>query len=179
MAKAQNQKGKMDMQKMMQIYQKVGTPGAPHKRLEMMTGSWITKVTGWMDPESPPMESKGTCKQKMILNGRFLQQEYAGDMMGTMFKGINLIGYNNFTKEYESIWIDSMSTAIYFFKGPASRDGKTITQKSRYNDPARGPLTWRSVTRIIDENTMRYEMYVAAKRGKENKEMEMILTRKK
>ena len=72
-----------------------------------------------------------------------------------------------------------MSTGIYFFEGTADRSGKTITQKSRYDDPARGPLTWRSVTRIVNDDTMVYEMYIAAGRGKEKKEMEMVLTRKK
>jgi hypothetical protein len=180
MAKTESKKGKMDMQKMMQIYKRVGTPGAPHKRLASLAGSWITKTTALlMDPDTPPMVSKGTCKQQMILDGRFLLQEYTGDMMGSTFKGINLIGYDNYTKKYVSIWVDSMSTAIYFFEGTASRNGKTITQVSRYDDPARGPLTWRSVSRIVDDNTMLYEMYQTPKRGKEEKMMEMTLTRKK
>ncbi len=179
MAKAKSKKGKMDMEAVMKIYRKVGTPGAPHQRLARMEGNWITKTTASMGPDNPPMESKGTCKQKMILDGRFLQQEYTGDMMGTTFKGINLIGYDNHTKKYVSIWIDSMSTAIYYFEGTASRNGKTITQVSRYDDPARGPMTWRSVTRIVDDNTVVYEMYNKPRGGKEEKEMEMTLTRKK
>jgi hypothetical protein len=179
MAKAKKQKGKMDMETMMKIYQKVGTPTGPHKRLASLTGSWITKTTAWMDPDSPPMESKGTCKQKMILDGRFLQQEYTGQMMGTTFKGLNLIGYDNHTKKVVSIWIDSMSTAIYYFEGTASRNGKVITQESHYDDPARGPMTWRSVSKIVDDQTMTYDMFVTAKGGQEEKMMEMILTRKK
>jgi hypothetical protein len=178
MAKAKNTKGKMDMQAMMKIYTKVGTPGTPHQRLAGMAGNWVTRTIALMDPDNP-MESKGTCKQKMILDGRYLQQEYSGNMDGVTFKGINLIGYDNHTKNYVSIWIDSMSTGIYFFEGTADRSGKTITQKSRYDDPARGPLTWRSVTRIVNDDTMVYEMYIAAGRGKEKKEMEMVLTRKK
>jgi hypothetical protein len=180
MAKAKSKRGKMDMQAIIKIYTKVGTPGAPHQRLASLAGNWITRTTPLlMDPGSPPMESKGTCKQKMILDGRFLQQEYTGDMMGSPFKGINLLGYDNYTKKYVSIWIDSMSTAIYYFEGTASRNGKTITQVSSYNDPARGPLTWRSVSRIVDDNTMLYEMVQTPKGGKEEKMMEMTLTRKR
>ena len=61
-----NQKGKMD------VYKKLGTPGAPHKLLANMAGSWNTKIKSWMEPNNPPMESTGTCEQKMILGGRFL-----------------------------------------------------------------------------------------------------------
>ena len=178
MAQGPSKKGKMDMQAIMKIYTKVGTPGAPHKRLASLEGNWTYKTVAWMEPDNP-MESKGTCKQKMILNGRFLQQEYTGDMMGTVFKGLNLIGYDNHTKKYQSIWIDSMSTALYYFEGTAGRDGKVITQKSRYDDPARGKIAWRSVTRIVNNNTIIYAMYIAVKRGREKKEMEMTLTRKK
>jgi hypothetical protein len=178
MAKAQSKKGKMDMQAMMKIYAKVGTPGAPHKRLASMEGNWLMKTTALMDPDNP-MESKGTCKQKMILDGRYLHQEYSGNMGGAAFKGINLIGFDNYTKKYQSIWIDSMSTGIYFFEGTADRSGKTITQKSSYDDPARGRLTWRSVTKIVNNDTMTYEMYITPKGGREKKEMDMVLTRKK
>ena len=174
-----NQKAKMDMQVMMDVYKKLGTPGAPHKLLASMAGSWITKTKAWMEPDKPPMEDTGTCEQKMLLDGRYLQQEYSGKMMGSAFKGINVIGYDNHTKKYVSIWIDSMSTGIYFFEGTASPNGKTITQESCYDDPVRGPMTWRSVSRIVNSNTMAYEMFITAKGGQEEKMMEMTLTRKK
>ena len=168
-----------DMQKMMEVYKEVGTPGVPHKVLANLAGSWTTKTKAWMEPDKPPMEDTGTCEQKMILNGRYLQQEYTGEMMGSPFTGINLIGYDNHTKKYVSIWIDSMSTGIYYFEGTASPDGKTITQKSSYDDPVRGPTVWRSVTRLVDDNTLQYEMYLTSKRGKKEKMMEMTITRKR
>ncbi len=168
---------KMDMQAVMEIMKKVGTPGAPHKLLEKLEGSWITKSKGWMEPGKPPMESSGTCEQKMILGGHYLRQEYTGDMMGMPFTGINILGYNNHTKKYESIWIDSMNTAIYFFEGTAGRDGRTITQECRYDDPVRGPSVWRSVTRIKDDNTQEFEMFLTPKGKKEEKMMEMTVTR--
>ncbi len=179
MAKEKKQEGKMDMQTMMKVYKKVATPGAPHKRLANLAGSWTTMTRAWMEPDKPPTESKGTCEQKMLLGGRYLQQEYAGEMMGSPFTGVNLIGYDNHTKKYVSTWIDTMSTAIYYFEGKASADGKTITQKSSFDDPVRGPMVWRSVTRIVNDNTLEYEMFITPKGGKEEKMMEMTVTRKR
>jgi hypothetical protein len=172
------QEGKMDMQAMMEIYKKVGTPGAPHKLLASLEGSWTTRTKSWMEPGKPPMETTGTCEQKLLLGGRYLQQIYTGDMMGEPFTGINLLGYDNHTKEYVSVWIDSMSTGIYYFEGTAGPDGKTITQESSYDDPVKGPTVWRSVTRIKDDNTLEYEMYLTPEGGKEEKMMEMTVTRK-
>ena len=135
MATEEKQEGKMDMQAMMEVYKKLATPGAPHKMLANLAGTWITKTRAWMEPDKPPMEGTGTCEQRMLFEGRYLQQEYTGEMTGSPFIGINVLGYDNHTKKYVSTWIDSMSTGIYFFEGTGSADGKTITQESSYDDP--------------------------------------------
>ena len=98
----------MDMQAMMDKYKKLATPGEPHNQLATLAGSWNTKTKEWMDPNKPPMESTGTCEEKMMLDGRFLQQECAGDMMGQPFTGIGMIGFDNYTKKYVSTWMSSM-----------------------------------------------------------------------
>lgn len=178
MAKEKKQQGKVDMQEMMEVYRKLGTPGAPHNLLASMAGSWDAKVKSWMEPGKPPMESTGTSEDKMVLGGRFLRQEFTGDMMGTVFTGIGFTGYDNHTGKYESTWMDSMGTAILFFEGTADADGKTITQESRYDDPFKGPMKWRSVTKILDERTHLFEMYSIDRNGKEEKMMEITYTRK-
>jgi hypothetical protein len=179
MEKAKKQEGRMDMQAMMEAYRKLAIPGAPHALLAGLAGSWTTRTRAWMEPGTPPTETTGTCEQKMLLGGRYLQQEYAGDMMGDQFTGINLIGYDNHTKKYVSVWYDSMSTGIVCFEGTAIADGKTITQETSYDDPVRGPLLWRSVTRIVDADTLEYEMYLTPKGGQEEKAMEMTVARKR
>ena len=167
---------KMDMQAMMEVYKKMGTPGKPHKLLAKLEGSWTTKSRGWLEGK-PAMESIGMCEQKLVLDGHYLQQLYSGEMMGAPFTGINLLGYNNHTKKYESVWLDSMSTAIYFFEGTGSTDGRTITQECSYDDPVKGPAVWRTVTRIKDDNTTEFEMFITPKGRKEEKMMEMTITR--
>ena len=173
------QETKIDMQKIMEIYKKVGTPGEPHKVLANLEGSWTTRTRGWMEPGKPPVESTGTCEQKLILDGHYLQQVYTGDMMGQPFTGINILGYDNQSGKYESVWLDSMSTGIFYFAGPASDEGKTITQECSYDDPIKGPSVWRSVTTIRDDNALEYAMFITPKGGKEEKMMEMTVARKK
>ena len=174
-----HQEANMDMQAMMDVYKKLGTPGAPHKMLASMVGSWKTKVKSWCDPSTGPMESTGTSEQKMLLGGRFLQQEFTGEMMGSPFNGIGVTGYDNHTKKYVSTWMDSMGTALLVFEGTASADGRTITQESRYDDPIKGPVKWRSVTKFVDGNTLVFEMYGSDKSGKEEKMMEITYSRKR
>lgn len=177
MEKERKQEGEMDMQAMMEVYKKLATPGIQHKLLEKLAGNWTTRTISWMEKGKPPTESSGTCTQRMILDGHYLQQEYASDMMGTPFTGINLIGYDNHTRKYVSIWIDSMSTGIYHFVGTDSEDGNVVTQECSYDDPVTGPTLWRSVTRFVDDNTLKYEMYMILKGGKEEKMSEMTVSR--
>lgn len=180
MESAKKQEGKMDMQAMIETYKKLGAPGAAHKQLAGMVGSWTTKSAYWMEPGKPPEESTGTCEQKMLLGGRFLQQEYTSESTGETFTGINIIGYNNHTKKYQSVYMDTvMGTPMYYFEGTASADGKTITQESSFDDPIRGSVTRRSITRIVDENTLVYEMFNIPKGGKEVKVGEMTVSRKR
>ena len=178
MAEGQKRGGPMDMQAIMETYEKLATPGEPHKQLSSMAGSWNTKTKSWMEPDQPPMESTGSCEQKMLLDGRFLQQECTGEMMGSSFKGIGMTGYDNHTKKYVSTWMDSMGTGIYFMEGTGSADGKTITQEGSYDDPMEGPIKLRSVTKIVDHNTEIFEMYGTDKSGQEMKVMEITYTRK-
>ena len=168
---------KMDMQAMMEKFEKQGTPGEPHKRLASMEGSWNTKTKSWMEPNKPPMETAGTCEQKMILGGRFLKQKCSGDMMGKTFEGVGLTGYDNQTKKYTSTWMDSMSTTLHVMEG-ASGDDNTITQEGQYTCPIRGEMKLRSVTKMVDQNTNIFEMYGTDKSGQEMKMMEITYTRK-
>jgi hypothetical protein len=178
MAKEKKPEGKMDMQAMMDVYQRLAIPGAPHKQLAKLAGAWATKTRAWMEPDQPPMEGTGACEQKMLLGGRYLQQEYTGEMMGVRLPASTLSDTTTMPR-YVSAWIDSMSSGIYYFEGAASADGKTITQENTYDDPVRGPTVWRSVTRIVDDNTLEYEMYLTSKGSKEEKMMEMTVTRKR
>lgn len=178
MAKDKKPEKPIDMQAMMDTYSKLATPGEPHKQFASLAGSWTTKTKSWMDPNKPPMESTGSCEQKMLLGGRFLQQECTGDMMGQSFTGIGLNGYDNHTKKYVSTWMDSLGTAIYYMEGTASADGKTVTQKGQYDDPIEGRMKLRSVTKIVDNNSEIFEMYGTDRSGKERKMMEITYTRK-
>src|SRR6476620_9712398 len=123
LAKEKKHNTPMDEKAMMEMWQKLGTPGEPHKQLENLAGSWTTKTKEWMEPGKPPMESTGSAEMKMLLDGRFLQQEYSGQMMGQAFSGLEIIGYDNLRKRYITTWMSTMGTSIFIMEGTASADG--------------------------------------------------------
>ena len=76
MAKDKKAEKQMDPQAMMEVWKKLATPGEPHKLFATLAGSWTTTTKEWMEPGKPPTESTGTAEMKMLLDGRFLYQEY-------------------------------------------------------------------------------------------------------
>ena len=44
----------MDEKAMMEMMQKLATPGEAHKKLDPLIGTWDSKVKMWMDPSKPP-----------------------------------------------------------------------------------------------------------------------------
>ena len=168
----------MNPEEMMEVYTKLATPGEPHKLLASIAGSWTTKTKEWIDPQKPPVESTGTVSSRMMLDGRFLQQEITGSMHGRPHTGIWTIGYDNLLKRYISTWIDSMSTQIFIMDGTASADGEAITLTGQHAEVGGGHMTHRAIWKILDSNTQEFIMYGTYHGGQEMKMMEVLYTRK-
>ncbi|TAJ08420.1 MAG: DUF1579 domain-containing protein [Nitrospirae bacterium] len=178
LAKGKKAEKPIDQQAMMELWKKLAMPGEPHKLFAGLAGSWATSTKEWMEPGKPPTESAGTAEMKMLLEGRFLYQEYHGQMMGQPFSGIGIDAYDNMTKKYVTAWIDTMGTGIFMMEGTASADGKTITLKGSHPEPGGGRMSHRAVWAILDNNTQRFDMYGAHHGGKESKMLEITYVRK-
>jgi hypothetical protein len=178
LAKDKKPAKEMDPQAMMEVWKKLAMPGEPHKLFASLAGSWTTTTKEWMEPGKPPTESTGTAEMKMLLDGRFLYQEYNAQMMGQPFSGVGIDAYDNMTKKYVTAWIDTMGTGIFMMEGTASADGKTVTLKGSHPEPGGGKMTHRAVWKIVDNNTQTFDMYGAHHGGKEMKVLEITYTRK-
>jgi len=178
MAKGKKAEKPMDPQAMMEVYTKLAAPGEQHKQLASLAGSWTTKTKEWMEPNKPPTESTGSAEMKILLDGRFLQQELTGQMMGQPFSGIEITAYDNLLKRYVTSWMSTMGTGIFTMEGTASTDGKTITLKGQHAEPGGGYMKHRAIWKIVDSNTQTFDMYGTYPGGKEWKMMEMTYTRK-
>ncbi|MDT7043579.1 DUF1579 domain-containing protein [Candidatus Nitronereus thalassa] len=168
----------MDMQKMMEMYQKMATPGEPHTLFASLAGSWTTHMKEWMEPGKPPMESTGSAELKMLLGGRFLYQEITGQMMGQPFSGIGIDAYDNIQQKYVTAWMDTMATGIFMMEGTASPDGKTITLTGHHEAPGGGHMSHRAVWTLVDANTQTFVMYGTHPGSSKMKMMELTYTRK-
>ncbi len=163
---------------MMEAMMKAGTPGEPHKKLDVFTGTWETKATFWPMPRADPMTMTGTSTTRSMWDGRVLEQRFTGSFMGMPFEGIGYTGYDNLKKQYWSTWMDNMSTAFFLSTGTA--EGSTWSFSGMMPDPMSGKdVTAKSkiVVNSADQHTM--EMWGPGPDGKMFKNMEMVYTRKK
>lgn len=179
MAKEKKHEKPMDEKAMMELWKQAATPGEPHKQFAALAGSWTTQTKEWMEPGKPPTESTGTAEMKMLLDGRFLYQEYNGQMMGQPFNGIGIDAYDNIRKKYVTAWMDTMGTGIFIMEGTASPDGKTITLKGSHPEPDGGQMSHRAIWKLIDADHQTFEMYGAHHGQQETKMMEITYTRSK
>ncbi len=167
------------MEEMMGAMERAGTPGAEHKRMEPLIGTWNAKVSMYMDPAAPAMESTGTMVNEWIYGGRYLHHHYSGQMEGMSFEGSGLMGYDVAAGKYIGSWIDSMSTTMSVSSGHASKDGKTFTFVGHATDPMTGKHATNEEVISID-GPDRHTMAMYEKRGdKRVKTMEIVYTRAK
>lgn len=174
-AKAPNMK-----ELMMQYMTKYGPPGPEHKFLEPLVGTWTAKTKMWMDANDPPIESDGILTRRAILGGRFVQEDYSGNMMGQQFQGIGTMGYDRAKGKYVATWIDNMNTAIMDSKGKYDESAKSFTFKSNETCPITNqPVEMRDIVQIISPDEQKMTMYRKMGDSPEMKCMEITLTRKK
>ncbi|MHC4218797.1 MAG: DUF1579 family protein [Planctomycetota bacterium] len=120
------------------VYLEVGTPGPNHEILDQMVGEWDGLFKIWMAPDAPPMTSRGTVTREWVLGGRYLKEVVkATSDMGT-FEGLGYIGYNNFDGQYQTVWMDSMSTGIFMETGTYHPDKKVLHTAGDHRDPVTG-----------------------------------------
>jgi hypothetical protein len=178
---AQQDQDPQEMERMMELWQKIATPGAAHEKLGRGIGEWDVVTRMWMaGPGQPPMESVGTSKSEWILGGRFVKSTFQGSMMGMPFEGLGITGYDNYKKKYVSIWFDSNSTAVHTSEGLLDQTGDVIsyfgTMDEWMTDEHDKPVKY--VDRFIDDDHAVFEIHDLGIVPGDTKVIEMVYTRK-
>lgn len=169
-----------NMEEMMKKWQAYATPGPGHKTLEPLLGEWEVESHFWMaGPDGPMTTSKGTAKVRWVLDGRYLQEEFSGQMMERPFQGIGITAYDNFKKKYLSTWMDTMGTGIFSSEGSADASGKTLTFTGKMDDPTTGAKDkpTKYIIHILSPDKHTFEMHDLTL-GEKSKVFEMTYTRK-
>ena len=168
-----------EMAAMMEAYAEAAKPGPQHAFLASMVGDYTVTSRFWMDPSAAPMETTYGYRAHMVMDGRYLVEEYDGEMMGLPFKGMGLTAYDNAQQRFMNVWIDNMATGIMTLHGEANDDHTEISWHGEVTDPVRGQTQKiRSVTRVTSPTERTYEMFMVMPDGSLFRTMEITHTKK-
>ena len=163
----------------------LGQPGANHKLLADLVGSWDCKMTFWLEPGAPPSVSSGTAVRKSIMDGRYFVMDTAvkmqmpgpdGQMHPVDYKGMELDGYDNGKGEFFSTWVDNMGTGMLMAEGSYDPASKTFTYHTEEEMVPGKKTKMRGAVKVVDKDHYIFEWY-EDRGGKEAKTMEITYTR--
>jgi len=148
-------------------------PGPEHEQLKQMEGTWDATV------KMMGQESKGTMKYKMGIGGLWLTSHFEGDFGGMKFEGRGLDTFDTNKKKYLGVWADSMSTSPMIMEGDYDKESKTLTMSGKGPGPDGKPVKYKSVVKMIDDDTMEFTMSGPGPDGKEGVVLTISYKRKK
>jgi hypothetical protein len=165
------------MKKMMEL----ASPSEGHKKLNDLVGVWDAETKMWVGGPGQPAVSKGSAEYSWVLGGRFLREDFKGDIMGMPMTGFGFTGYDNYAKKYTGVWVDNMGTALSTMEGTFDRSGKVLTLYGKMDEWATGELSKnvKYVTRIIDKDKHVFEIHDLSIGEPNTKIVEITYTRKK
>jgi hypothetical protein len=163
-----------EQQEMMKKMEAAATPGPAHKALDAFVGNWKAEVKCWHEPGGAPQVSQATEESHWTLNGRFVEGEFHGEMMGKQFTGRSLLGYDNTKQKFNSVWVSDMQTSIFVSEGKGENGNKVITLEGKADCPATGrrDVPMKQVYRVLSPDKHTFEMFDG-----NNRTMEITYTR--
>ena len=135
----------------------MAAPGAAHTDLMARAGAWIVDYEYRMGPDAEWTAMQGTVTSKPVLGGRYLMEEHSMEMLGMPMSGLLFLGFDNSTKEYTSLWMDTSSTWWVEARGTKGADGATNMMGTMKDIAGTRPYRMKSWKKA--DGSMDHEMY--------------------
>ena len=159
-------------------YEPSNGAGAGQKLLAQFVGNWSV-VNTFYPAQGQPRVSKGTCKQFMVKDGKFLESDFTFfGANGEKSTGTGISGFDTKSNRFTTVWFDSRRTQMSIRQSDGTFDGKNIVLWSTALDndmPGR-----KTVARAhLDKNghVLVYTHYLVDAAGKEQMMFQMLMTR--
>lgn len=129
-----------DPNEMMQKWMAVNASRPAHEWLGHFVGEWDIEMSMWMDPGAPPTQSKGHASVSWKFPGKFIQEDFSSDFMGTPYKGFGMTGFDNNRNQFVSMWCDAMGTGMMQMTGSVDPEMKTMCLVGSMDEPMTGEM---------------------------------------
>ena len=155
--------------------------GEPDPKLKFFVGDWDV-VVKFKIPGGDEQEGKAACTAKLVLDGRFIKEEYKSNMMGQTLTVWQTLGYDSIKKKYveTDIHVHGSNSSTMMLQGDFSNGDKTLTLTGETLSGQTGkPVKMRTVTTIVDENRFTIDWFTTDEGAKEERTVVLTHTRKK
>jgi hypothetical protein len=157
----------------------VTKPGPEQAFLAKRAGEYTRTVKFVAQPNADANASTGTAKISVTLDGRFIVEENTDTVFGRPVSGTRIYGYNKITKQYEAVWMYTMSTAMLFLSGTGSDGGRTIDLTGISQNHRGDKIPIHATIRQVDDDRFVVTLMSTGADGKEAAFQETTYTRKK
>ena len=132
-------------------------PGPEHDILKKDVGVWDATLE-MSFPGAPPMTMDGV-ETNVLMGGRWLISKYESDMMGQLFEGRGITGWDPAKKAYVGIWADTMGTEMTHAEATYDAETNTMTGWMEMPDPMGGKTKAKTVATWPDEDSRVVKVY--------------------
>jgi hypothetical protein len=126
----------------------LGKPGQEHNILAKFVGEWEVTISSRPTISATAELSAGRSQISQVLDGRFVEERFSGQVAGRPYEGRGYLGFDNTTRRYFSVWMESLSTAPTLSWGTYSPNEHLFSFVADVYDPLRGD-TKRSYSKIV------------------------------
>lgn len=142
-----------------------------HKLMQHAAGEWNCTIYMSGGPGTEPMKSKGSERNMLTDNGRWLLSQFEGEIMGEKFQGYGAQTWNSRKGKFTMAWLDSMSEDVMLSEGDYDATAKTWTFVGEMVGHDGKPAKTKMVTTVKDKDHHTFEMFGTGPDGSEGKMM--------
>ena len=152
-------------------------PVLEHAELAKGAGAWDVKCHIYMKPGADPIPMQATASAETVLGGRYLRQEFSGEMMGEPFDAILYVGYDTLQGEYVAVWMDNMTCWPTLSRGVEDAEGAIDLGGSLHDPATPAGRPFRYVNKPLGEDKALVEFHDTLPDGTGFLVMEMLYVR--
>jgi hypothetical protein len=163
----------------MKRWQEACTPGPAHKDLARFIGTWDTETVMFGMGDVPAV--KGTAEWKWLFEGRWIQMNSSGELMGRPYHNQMTMGYDNFRQKYTTAGVDDLQTVLITSEGNFDQSRQALITYGKVDEPMTGEIekTFKSVWRFAGPDKFTHEVHDLAIGETNTKVFEVVYTRHK
>jgi len=148
-------------------WRQYAVPSKQHDILDRLAGEWSHSATLWESPGAEPEVFTMTADYRWVLGGRFLIGQYSGYFGGEFFEAKDVLGYDNFRQQFNSLWIDNKTTSFTLASGHYDRHQDALILQGTQDDVERKVRDepFKFVYRFGDDDRLVIEAFIPGPEG--------------